>query len=190
MTFSRPFITAASAVIVVGLCIGVVLAFLLTCEGENCLLKQWRAKPVVTSFEECAAQGYPIMESYPRQCRVPGGENFTEQTSSTSSEEQSEVNIIVTAPQENTVTGKRFAVTGVARVFENSVSYRLTDENGVVLVESFTTANSPDIGQFGPFMFMIEASAATGSKGVLEVFQNSAKDGSEIDKVTTHVRFQ
>ncbi len=99
------------------------------------------------------------------------------------------MNIIVTAPQENAITGKLFAVTGVARVFENSVSYRLTDEDGTVLMQSFTTANSPDIGQFGPFMFMIDASAATGTTGILEVFQNSAKDGSEIDKVTTHVRF-
>ncbi len=30
----------------------------------------------VNSFEECAAAGYPIMESYPRQCRGPDGRNF------------------------------------------------------------------------------------------------------------------
>jgi eight-cysteine-cluster-containing protein len=30
----------------------------------------------VTSFEECAAAGYPIMESYPEQCRTPDGRNF------------------------------------------------------------------------------------------------------------------
>src|SRR5687767_8400235 len=32
----------------------------------------------ITSFEQCAAAGYPIMESYPRQCAVPSGERFTE----------------------------------------------------------------------------------------------------------------
>lgn len=32
----------------------------------------------INSFEECAAAGYPIMESYPRQCAVPGGPSFTE----------------------------------------------------------------------------------------------------------------
>jgi hypothetical protein len=32
----------------------------------------------VTSFKECAAAGYPIMESYPRQCAVPNGQSFVE----------------------------------------------------------------------------------------------------------------
>ncbi|MCI0503718.1 hypothetical protein L0Y65_03325 [Candidatus Micrarchaeota archaeon] len=30
----------------------------------------------IDSFEECAAAGYPIMESYPRQCRGPDGRTF------------------------------------------------------------------------------------------------------------------
>jgi hypothetical protein len=29
------------------------------------------AVPLIYSFEECVAAGYPIMESYPRQCRDP-----------------------------------------------------------------------------------------------------------------------
>lgn len=32
----------------------------------------------IDSFEECARAGYPIMESYPRQCRTPDGNSFTE----------------------------------------------------------------------------------------------------------------
>lgn len=32
----------------------------------------------INSFEKCAAAGYPIMESYPRQCAVPGRGSFTE----------------------------------------------------------------------------------------------------------------
>lgn len=32
----------------------------------------------ISSFEECVAAGYPIMESYPRQCGVPNGPRFTE----------------------------------------------------------------------------------------------------------------
>ncbi|OGG75357.1 hypothetical protein A3A41_04440 [Candidatus Kaiserbacteria bacterium RIFCSPLOWO2_01_FULL_54_22] len=31
----------------------------------------------ITTFDECAAAGYPIMESYPEQCAVPGGPSFT-----------------------------------------------------------------------------------------------------------------
>ncbi|HCJ52407.1 MAG: hypothetical protein A2898_04690 [Candidatus Kerfeldbacteria bacterium RIFCSPLOWO2_01_FULL_48_11] len=32
----------------------------------------------VTSFDECVTAGYPVTESYPRQCSIPGQETFTE----------------------------------------------------------------------------------------------------------------
>ncbi len=35
--------------------------------------------PVVENFDECVAMGYPVMESYPRQCRTPDGRTFTEE---------------------------------------------------------------------------------------------------------------
>lgn len=34
------------------------------------------APAVVTNFEECKNAGYPILESYPEQCRTPDGELF------------------------------------------------------------------------------------------------------------------
>ncbi|MFH1787752.1 MAG: BPTI/Kunitz domain-containing protein, partial [Candidatus Altiarchaeota archaeon] len=33
----------------------------------------------IYSFEDCIAAGYPAMESYPRQCRTPGGKHFVEE---------------------------------------------------------------------------------------------------------------
>ena len=33
----------------------------------------------IDSFEECAAAGYPVMESYPRQCRDAEGNLFVEE---------------------------------------------------------------------------------------------------------------
>lgn len=35
-------------------------------------------QPRITSFGDCVAAGYPVMESYPRQCREPGGVLFIE----------------------------------------------------------------------------------------------------------------
>ncbi len=32
----------------------------------------------ITSFEECAKAGYPILETYPRQCKTPDGRTFTD----------------------------------------------------------------------------------------------------------------
>lgn len=40
-------------------------------------VEEQEAIRAITSFEECAAAGYPIMESYPEQCRTPDGRNFT-----------------------------------------------------------------------------------------------------------------
>lgn len=40
------------------------------------LLAACAPTPEITSFEECAAAGYPVMESYPEQCRTPDGRNF------------------------------------------------------------------------------------------------------------------
>ena len=33
----------------------------------------------ISSFEECANAGYPIMESYPEQCTTPDGRSFTQE---------------------------------------------------------------------------------------------------------------
>lgn len=33
----------------------------------------------IKTFEDCAAAGYPVMESYPRQCTLPSGKFFVEQ---------------------------------------------------------------------------------------------------------------
>jgi len=35
-----------------------------------------RTALAVSSFEQCAAAGFPIMESYPEQCRTPDGRTF------------------------------------------------------------------------------------------------------------------
>lgn len=39
--------------------------------------KQGPAIQDVNSFDECAAAGYPIAESYPEQCITPDGRSFT-----------------------------------------------------------------------------------------------------------------
>lgn len=34
------------------------------------------APPAVNSYEDCLDHGYPVFESYPRQCQTPDGRNF------------------------------------------------------------------------------------------------------------------
>jgi hypothetical protein len=49
-----------------------------TCPEGRCF-DGTACKPLVRNFAECVAAGYPVMESYPRQCRVPGGPTFVEE---------------------------------------------------------------------------------------------------------------
>jgi len=99
-----------------------------------------------------------------------------------------EANIIVFDPKENARISSPFDVEGKARVFENVVSIKLTDKGGKILFQGVTDAKSPDVGQFG--LFQEEITFKTNqTEGTLEVFEASAKDGSEINKVSIPVKF-
>lgn len=50
----------------------------LNLQESDLLIPVAAPSPVITSFSECEAAQYPIMESYPRQCRGPYGETYTE----------------------------------------------------------------------------------------------------------------
>lgn len=44
-------------------------------------LRETKTIQDITSFEACAQAGYPIMETYPEQCRTPGGRTFVKEIS-------------------------------------------------------------------------------------------------------------
>lgn len=39
---------------------------------------QTKKSAAIGSFEDCMEAGYPVMESFPRQCRTPDGRHFVE----------------------------------------------------------------------------------------------------------------
>ncbi|MFH0831070.1 MAG: Gmad2 immunoglobulin-like domain-containing protein [Parcubacteria group bacterium] len=98
-------------------------------------------------------------------------------------------NIYVSSPAPYARISNPVEVAGGARVFENTVSVRLRDGDGSVLAESFATADSPDVGLFGPFELNLSYRKPSFATGKLEFFQQSAKDGSEQDLVTIPVEF-
>lgn len=52
-------------------------------EDEQECVRSWEEGELryqINSFESCIDAGYPILESYPRQCRTPSGRNFIEPT--------------------------------------------------------------------------------------------------------------
>ena len=97
-------------------------------------------------------------------------------------------NIEVLTPRTGDIVESGFRVEGNARTFESTVNIRLMDSEKNVLIEMFTTADAPDAGQFGPFEKVINFKTGS-TNGTLEVFQYSAKDGSEIDKVVIPLQF-
>lgn len=121
---------------------------------------------------------YPTVEAKPTENQDP--EVITPAASE---------NIEVLNPRSGDSVKSGFRVEGNARTFESNVRIRLTDSEGNVLLDTFTTADAQDVGQFGPFEKVINFTTNS-EGGTLEVFQDSAKDGSEIDKVEIPLIFE
>lgn len=146
--------------------------------------------PRVTSFDECVAAGFPVMESYPAQCS-DGTQTFVQNVVQTESVSESG-NVRVTEPASGGTVGLPLVIRGQARAFENNVNWRLRDQDGTTLAEGFATADAPDVGQFGAFSVSSSYSqprGTRGTRGTVEVFTTSAENGSEQDRVSIPVSF-
>jgi len=103
-------------------------------------------------------------------------------------------NIVIYAPTPNERVSQTFQVKGKVRVFENTFSLRVKNKiTGKVYLAASTQANAKDAGLFTDFVYDAQltpdASLRSGDALILEVFQLSAKDGTEIDKVTIPLQF-
>lgn len=180
--------------------IGIVIILLAACGVF--LFKQQHSRAQVSSYAECVAAGYPILETDPPMCKTPDGHTFvgimqnatptllpeTPTVMISPEDQQSEANIIVTSPsKQQSISGNTITIRGKARVFENVLNYRVTNENGVLVEKGNLTANSPDVGQYGIFEKTVTLKKGYIGGITVEVFSYSAKDGSEINLVTIPV---
>ena len=82
--------------------------------------------------------------------------------------------------------GERFAgavaVSGLARVFEANVRVRILDAGGAVLADTFTTA---EVGgpEFGAFSADIPVDVAEETEACVQIFEQSARDGLDVNVV-------
>lgn len=122
----------------------------------------------VSSFEECAALGNPIMESYPEQCRTSDGRSFSRDIGN---ELEKRDLIIVDYPRPGETVKSPLVITGQARgpwFFEASFPIQLLDKNGQVLGQGIAQAQSDWMTEkFVPFSATLEFSAPTTNKGDL-----------------------
>ncbi|GEM_PF-1457710 len=101
-------------------------------------------------------------------------------------------NIVVFSPIPNAEVSESFIVKGRARVFENQLNIRVSI-SGQKIYESGVYANAPDIGKYGDFekeIYLPTQRLQDNSDIALDVFDYSAKDGSEIDKVSIPLKFR
>ena len=98
-------------------------------------------------------------------------------------------NIFVVSPIEAEVIGNPVVIKGEARVFENQFNWRIKDEDGSLLGEGAATSDAKEVGEYGDFEIVATYDKPKGNKGTLEIFDLSAKDGKEIDKVEIGITF-
>ncbi|MDP2586811.1 MAG: Gmad2 immunoglobulin-like domain-containing protein [Candidatus Komeilibacteria bacterium] len=118
----------------------------------------WPKKQVVivNSFEDCVAAGYPVMESYPRQCRA-NDQTFVEDIGN----ELAKADLIrIDYPRPNQTITSPLEITGQARgtwYFEASFPVELRDANGNLLIQYYAQAQGEWMtADFVPFKSILE----------------------------------
>jgi hypothetical protein len=94
--------------------------------------------------------------------------------------------IVVESPQLGSRVSDPVTVSGTADVFEATVSIRILDASGHEIARTFTQA-ACGTGCRGDFSASLGYQISSEQQGTLEVFENSAKDGSPINVVSIPV---
>ncbi|MFC1629852.1 Gmad2 immunoglobulin-like domain-containing protein [Patescibacteria group bacterium] len=145
----------------------------------------------INSFEECIAVGYPILESYPRQCKTPDGETFIEDIGN----ELEKLDIIRTdTPRPNELVQSPLEIKGEARgywFFEADFPIRLLDGNNNVIARGIGQAKGEWMTEdFVQFTTMLDFQAPATKKGTLILDRDNPSDLPEnADELRIPVRF-
>ncbi len=144
-----------------------------------------------TSFEECAASGAPVAESYPRTCRDGSGKVFTENIGNVL--EKSD-RIRLTTPIPNQVVMNPLEVTGEARgnwFFEASFPVVLLDNANQEIARGIATAEGEWMTtEFVPFRATLTFAKPMSEIGTLRLERDNPSGLPEnADTLTLPVRF-
>ncbi len=97
-------------------------------------------------------------------------------------------NLFVTSPSPGATVTSPLVVFGFGRAFEQTFEWRVKDESGKEVAESFAMTNAVDIGRFGPFRFEVFLPVLPSQIFTLEVYTAPPRDGREQDLVTMPLR--
>lgn len=150
----------------------------------------------VNSFEACVAAGHPVMESYPRQCSVPGGQSFTEdieeeelaEETQPPGEHESEggVQLSLDSPSDLSSLSSPVTVSGEVPgtwAFEGDFPVELRDQAGEMIASAPGTLEGDWMSQeHVPFEAELEFTGVEpGSEGSLLLIKDNPSNKPELD---------
>ena len=139
-------------------------------------------KREITDFITCAAAGYPIMESYPRQCRDPKtGLIYAEIIEKPLASEM----IVVDSPIASTSVSSPLVATGQARgnwFFEASFPVRVIGADGVELGVGIAQSQGDWMTtEFVPFIANVQFDPKGNTEGVIRFSKDNPSGLPEFD---------
>lgn len=173
---------------VIILAIGAVWQFLDNCRSDSCLIFEWQKIRAAGDFESCARLGFPVMESFPRQCRA-GDRNFTEAVPAGNDKIQ------VGEPLPDAIVQSPLKISGRARgnwYFEASFPVKLFDGQGRELAAAPARAQGDWMtSDFVPFEATLNFSSPQTETGTL-VLEKDNPSGlpQNADSISVPVRFR
>ena len=158
----------------------IIAAVVIVVLGVWAMIANRPSSPTITSFEECAAV-YPVMESYPEQCRTPSGQLFVRDISGDLH------NLIkLESPLSGDTVTSPLKITGQARgtwYFEASFPVKLVDDNGIVLAEAPAQAQGEWMTEeFVPFAVTLNFKTPTTQAGTLMLRNDNPSGDPARDK--------
>jgi hypothetical protein len=96
--------------------------------------------------------------------------------------------ILLEHPYPGAVLPNGFRLIGESNTFEATVEYAITDRDGLVIADGFTTATGGN-GTWGRFDVSVRLDPAVSGRGSVIVFESSAEDGSQVNVVEYPVFF-
>ncbi|MBP6860530.1 MAG: hypothetical protein KBC38_03160 [Candidatus Pacebacteria bacterium] len=169
-----------------------VIGLILILVGSGIWLMQGEIPPAtpdadILSFADCAEAGYPVMESYPRQCRTPDGRTFAEEIVIEPTYVNASPDLItVSTPTPGAVTGKPLIVKGEARgtwYFEASFPIEVEDADGNVIANGYAEAEGEWMTEeFVPFTAAVTIPAGFIGDATLIIKNSNASGEPERDR--------
>jgi hypothetical protein len=161
--------------------------------------KPYVAQTLVTTYEECVAMGYPVLETYPEQCKTPNGTVFVKATTPVVTDPipvpTTKNDLIkVTNPVPNQLVSSPLTITGSARgnwYFEGSFPVEILDANGKQLAIKPAQAQGEWMTtNFVPFSVTLTFAKPTTATGTIVLHKDNPSDESKFDdELRIPVRF-